>query len=99
MRVHLFSVRGTRRETLLKTLRSRFPINDDDSLHSGNMRPPSVIFPTQMDRRSGLRVPVQHSLARGPEMPSAKPSMSTAVISWWLSDGDEECPHCGQLYV
>jgi len=32
-------------------------------------------------------------------MPSAKPSMSTAVISWWLSDGDEECPHCGQLYV
>jgi predicted RNA-binding Zn-ribbon protein involved in translation (DUF1610 family) len=22
-----------------------------------------------------------------------------AVTSWWLGDGDEECPHCGQLYI
>lgn len=26
-------------------------------------------------------------------------SRSTVVASWWLSDGDEECPHCGRLYV
>lgn len=21
-----------------------------------------------------------------------------APVPWWLADGDEECPHCGQLY-
>src|SRR5262245_56226420 len=22
-----------------------------------------------------------------------------ASLPWWLADGDEECPHCGHLYV
>jgi hypothetical protein len=30
---------------------------------------------------------------------AAKPRTKTAIAAWWLSDGDEECPHCGQLYV
>jgi hypothetical protein len=31
----------------------------------------------------------------------SKPRSTTAVgmTSWWLSDGDEECPHCAQLYI
>jgi hypothetical protein len=24
---------------------------------------------------------------------------ATTRIAWWISDGDEECPHCGRLYV
>jgi hypothetical protein len=37
-------------------------------------------------------------------MPKAKsktqpPAAATAVAAWWLSDGDQECPHCGQLYI
>jgi hypothetical protein len=26
-------------------------------------------------------------------------SKASAIVSWWLNDGDEECPHCGQLYI
>ena len=32
-------------------------------------------------------------------MPKAKAKAQTTVAAWWLSDGDEECPHCGQLYI
>jgi hypothetical protein len=32
-------------------------------------------------------------------MPKAKSTSTVGMTSWWLSDGDEECPHCGQLYV
>jgi hypothetical protein len=40
-------------------------------------------------------------------MPKAKSQLPAASSSttaskappWYLSDGDEECPHCGQLYV
>ena len=28
-----------------------------------------------------------------------KPQATSQVVAWWLSDGDEECPHCGQLYI
>ena len=28
----------------------------------------------------------------------AKPPASNAA-PWWLRDGDEECPGCGQLYI
>jgi hypothetical protein len=24
---------------------------------------------------------------------------TTRVVAWWLSGGEEECPHCGQLYA
>ena len=30
------------------------------------------------------------------------PKQSTSgitVAGWWLTDGDEECPHCGRLYL
>jgi len=23
---------------------------------------------------------------------------ASAIKAWWLSDGDEECPHCGRMY-
>ncbi|MGC3982082.1 MAG: hypothetical protein QM808_12545 [Steroidobacteraceae bacterium] len=32
-------------------------------------------------------------------MPKITPSNIPLATSWWLSDGDEECPHCGSLYV
>jgi hypothetical protein len=33
-------------------------------------------------------------------MPKAKLKTGTAAMTaWWVSDGDEECPHCGQLYI
>lgn len=34
-------------------------------------------------------------------MPNAKSKAKslTKPMPWWLSAGDEECPHCGQLYV
>jgi hypothetical protein len=27
------------------------------------------------------------------------PTRTSAVVAWWLGDGDEECPHCGELYI
>ena len=24
---------------------------------------------------------------------------ATARVAWWLGAGDEECPHCGHLYI
>lgn len=30
-------------------------------------------------------------------MPEARPKSQT--VPWYLSDGDEECPHCGQWYA
>ena len=33
-------------------------------------------------------------------MPKAKVKTGVAAMTaWWVSDGDEECPHCGQLYI
>jgi hypothetical protein len=32
-------------------------------------------------------------------MPKTRSSTASLVTSWWLSDGDEECPHCGRLFV
>ena len=32
-------------------------------------------------------------------MPKAKSSVGTAKPSWWLGAGDEQCAHCGELYV
>jgi hypothetical protein len=31
-------------------------------------------------------------------MPTVKVKSTARVTSWWLS-GDEDCPHCGQLYA
>jgi hypothetical protein len=28
-----------------------------------------------------------------------KHSVPERAASWWLSEGDEECRHCGRLYV
>ena len=30
---------------------------------------------------------------------SAKAQTVNSVVAWYLSDGDEECPHCGQWYA
>ena len=32
-------------------------------------------------------------------MQKRKSKAKTAVVPWWLSDGDEDCPHCGQPYI
>lgn len=32
-------------------------------------------------------------------MPKAKTKAGIAVVRWWTSGGDEECPHCAQLYA
>jgi len=32
-------------------------------------------------------------------MPKGAAKSTSTLVAWWLSDGDEECPHCGQLYV
>ena len=32
-------------------------------------------------------------------MLKAKAKAASLNVPWWLSDGDEECPHCGQLYI
>jgi hypothetical protein len=32
-------------------------------------------------------------------MPKAKTKATVAVVRWWVSGGEEECPHCGQLYA
>lgn len=32
-------------------------------------------------------------------MPSKTSSKIPAAMSWWLNAGDEECSHCGQLYI
>lgn len=29
----------------------------------------------------------------------SKTTVTTQVVAWYLSDGDEECPHCGRLYA
>jgi transcription elongation factor Elf1 len=31
-------------------------------------------------------------------MPRAKTTATAKVDPWWLTEGDLECPHCGQLY-
>jgi rubrerythrin len=30
---------------------------------------------------------------------TAKRGTHTKVVAWWLSGGEETCPHCGQLYA
>jgi hypothetical protein len=32
-------------------------------------------------------------------MPKVRSKAKTGLAPWWLSSGDEECPHCGQLYI
>lgn len=32
-------------------------------------------------------------------MPKGGTRRTTRVVAWWLSGGEEECPHCGQLYA
>jgi len=32
-------------------------------------------------------------------MPRLSSVNASVAASWWLEDGDEECPHCGRLYV
>ena len=32
-------------------------------------------------------------------MTTSKSSPKSNVASWWLSPGDEECPHCSLTYV
>jgi hypothetical protein len=29
----------------------------------------------------------------------AKVKSASVVSAWWLSSGEEECPHCGRLYA
>ncbi|MET0534895.1 MAG: hypothetical protein ABW171_11775 [Steroidobacter sp.] len=29
----------------------------------------------------------------------SKATVTTTMVAWYLSDGDEQCPHCGQLYA
>lgn len=31
-------------------------------------------------------------------MPKGRINETAVALSWWLSDGDEECPHCGGWY-
>jgi len=31
-------------------------------------------------------------------MAQPKTTTSVGITSWWLDDGDQECPHCGHLY-
>jgi hypothetical protein len=32
-------------------------------------------------------------------MPKARPTSKTTTLPWYLSAGDQECPHCGLLYA
>lgn len=32
-------------------------------------------------------------------MKTVKSRAKPGVVPWWLSAGDEECPHCGQDYI
>ena len=32
-------------------------------------------------------------------MPKRATQEKIRVVTWWLSGGEEECPHCGQLYA
>jgi hypothetical protein len=32
-------------------------------------------------------------------MPKGRAQRTTRVVAWWLSGGEEECPHCGRLYA
>lgn len=32
-------------------------------------------------------------------MPKAKSKTNSGVVCWWLGEGDEQCPHCGQPYL
>lgn len=32
-------------------------------------------------------------------MPTAKSKPRSRLAAWWLSSGEEECPHCGQVYA
>jgi hypothetical protein len=32
-------------------------------------------------------------------MPKGGPKAKASVVAWWLSGGEEECPHCGRLYI
>jgi hypothetical protein len=31
-------------------------------------------------------------------MRKSKSNVATTKLLWWLDQGDEQCPHCGQLY-
>lgn len=32
-------------------------------------------------------------------MQKRKSKAKATVVPWWLNDGDEDCPHCGQPYI
>lgn len=32
-------------------------------------------------------------------MPKGSMKEKVRVVAWWLSSGEEECPHCGQVYA
>jgi hypothetical protein len=32
-------------------------------------------------------------------MPKVRSKAKATLAPWWLSSGDHECPHCGQLYI
>jgi hypothetical protein len=32
-------------------------------------------------------------------MPKGRTQAKARVVAWWLSGGEEECPHCGQVYA
>ena len=32
-------------------------------------------------------------------MQKRKSKAKAAATPWWLHDGDEDCPHCGQPYI
>jgi len=32
-------------------------------------------------------------------MPKGRTGTKGRIVAWWLTGGEEECPHCGQLYA
>jgi hypothetical protein len=32
-------------------------------------------------------------------MPKSRPKRVASIAPWWLSAGEDECPHCGQVYA
>lgn len=41
------------------------------------------------------------AIDQGVYMPKvrSKVTVSTPALPWWLGEGEEECPHCGQFYA
>ena len=58
----------------------------------GNRMSPAAVFVVAGATESA-------SQAGNDDMVKRKPKTAAAVLSWWLIEGDEECPHCGQLYL